>query len=60
MGNVRKIKPGEREQLQAQIALLEERNERRREYQRVDYQKLIDDKQREIDNLRARLDHCDE
>jgi hypothetical protein len=63
MGNVRRIRPSEREELQRRIARLAERQLRRRARWReyaIDYQGLIDHKQLEIDNLRAQLDACEE
>ena len=59
MGNVRNLRPGEREQLQAEIALLEKRQDGRREAKEA-IQVVIDRKQLEIDNLYARLAACDE
>lgn len=57
--NVRKIRPGEREELEARITLLVERQGRRREAIE-EQEQLIVRRQLEIDNLRARLEQCDE
>jgi hypothetical protein len=57
--NVRNLRPGQREQLQAQINVLEDRQVRRREAMQ-EQEKLMAKKQLEIDNLRGQLDACDD
>lgn len=59
IGNVRKIRPGRREQLEAQIALLDERQYGRLE-RLYEVEELIERRQLEIDNLRQQLEVCDE
>lgn len=54
-----KIVPTHRQRLQEEIALLEDRQERRRLHV-IEVQALIAQRQMTVDNLRAQLEHCDE
>jgi hypothetical protein len=60
MGNVHNIRAGEREELQRHIVRLEDQQQRRIEMFDRYRAQIVERRQLEIDNLKARLEQCDE